>query len=65
MSEPVLQQTVNTSILVNEFDNRKEGKKGVTVKGCFAVYARINVCKAYKNWMGHVIPGNDQSICLV
>ena len=65
MSEPVLQQTANTSVLVKEFGDRKEGEKEVSVKGRFAAYDRINICKAYKDRMGHSIPGNDRNIRLV
>ena len=59
MCELVLQQTVNMSVLVKEFWNRKESKEEVSMKWCFAVYACIDICEAYKNWMGHAIPGNN------
>jgi len=59
VSEPVLQQTANTSVLVKEFGDRKESKKEVSVERSFAAYARVNICEAYENRVGHAIPGND------
>ena len=65
MEELILEQSMDTTVLVDEFGNRKEGKKKIPMKRGFAVYVCINIRKANENWVGHTITCHNRYIHLI